>query len=105
MVSMETGKTTGYSLDNLHQRGALYVSPNVDVYAGMVIGNTSKGLDMTVNPVKAKQMTNFRSAGNDENIMLAPPFEITLERGLEIMAEDEYLEVTPKSIRLRKKDI
>lgn len=103
MISMEAGKTTAYSLDNLQTRGALYVGPNVDVYQGMVIGNVSKGMDMTVNPVKGKQLTNFRSAGNDENIYLAPPLEVTLERGLEIMAEDEYLEVTPKSIRLRKK--
>ena len=102
MVSMETGKTTGFSLDNLQTRGTLYVGPNVEVYEGMVIGNTSKGLDMAVNPVKGKQLTNFRSAGNDDNIYLAPPLEVTLERGLEIMSDDEYLEVTPKNIRLRK---
>ncbi len=102
MISMETGKTTGYSLDNLQTRGTLYVGANVDVYEGMVIGNTSKGLDMAVNPVKGKQLTNFRSAGNDDNIYLAPPLEVTLERGLEIMSDDEFLEVTPKNIRLRK---
>ena len=104
MVSMEQGATTGYSLDNLQTRGTLYVGPNVPVYKGMVIGNVSKGMDMSVNPVKGKQLTNFRSAGNDDNIMLAPPLDLTLERGLEIMAEDEYLEVTPKSVRLRKKN-
>ena len=103
MISMETGKTTGFSLDNLQTRGTLYVGPNVEVYEGMVIGNTSKGLEMSVNPIKGKQLTNMRSAGNDENIYLAPPLEVTLERGLEIMADDEYLEVTPKNIRLRKK--
>ena len=103
MISMESGKTSAFSLDNLQTRGALYVGPNVAVYAGMVIGNTSKGIDMSVNPIKGKQLTNFRSAGNDDNIYLAPPLEVTLERGLEIMAEDEYLEVTPKNIRLRKK--
>lgn len=102
MISMETGKTTGFSLDNLQTRGTLYVGPNVEVYEGMVIGNTSKGLDMSVNPIKGKQLTNMRSSGNDENIYLAPPIEVTLERGLEIMQEDEYLEVTPKNIRLRK---
>ena len=102
MISMEVGKTTGFSLDNLQTRGTLYVGPNVEVYEGMVIGNTSKGLDMAVNPVKGKQLTNFRSAGNDDNIYLAPPLEVTLERGLEIMQDDEYLEVTPKNIRLRK---
>ena len=103
MISMEQGATTGYSLDNLQTRGTLYIGPNVPVYKGMVIGNVSKGMDMSVNPVKGKQLTNFRSAGNDDNIMLAPPLDLTLERGLEIMAEDEYLEVTPKNVRLRKK--
>jgi len=102
MISMETGKTTAYSLDNLQTRGALYVGPNVNVYEGMVIGNVSKGMDMTVNPVKGKHLTNFRSAGNDDNIYLAPPYELTIERGLEVMSDDEYLEVTPKNIRLRK---
>ena len=103
MISMEAGKATGYSLDNLQTRGTLYIGANVEVYKGMVIGNVSKGMDMSVNPVKGKQLTNFRSAGNDDNIMLAPPLDLTLERGLEIMAEDEYLEVTPKNVRLRKK--
>ena len=103
MISMETGKTLAFSLDNLQQRGSLYVGPNVEVYEGMVIGNVSKGMDMSVNPIKGKQLTNMRSSGNDDNIYLAPPLEMTLESGLEIMAEDEYLEVTPKNIRLRKK--
>ena len=102
MISMENGKTLAFSLDNLQQRGTLYIGPNVEVYKGMVIGNVSKGMDMSVNPVKGKQLTNMRSAGNDDNIYLAPPLELSLERGLEVMAEDEYLEVTPKNIRLRK---
>lgn len=103
MTSMATGKALGYSLDNLQQRGTLYIKPSVEVYEGQVIGNTSKGEEMTVNPTKGKQLTNMRASGTDDAITLTPPLELTLERGLEIMNNDEYLEVTPKSIRLRKK--
>ncbi len=102
MISAETGKVLAYALDNLQNRGMLYVEPNVEVYEGQVIGNTSKGLDMAVNPIKGKHLTNMRSSGADAAIQLIPPLTVTLERGLEIMAEDEYLEITPKSIRLRK---
>jgi len=102
MISQVTGKALGFSLDNLQNRGTLYIGPTEEVYEGMVIGNTSKGEEMTVNPTKGKQLTNMRASGSDENIMLAPPVPITLERGLEIMGDDEYLEVTPKSVRLRK---
>ncbi len=105
MVSMETGKALGYSLFNLQERGTLYIGPNVEVYEGMVIGNVAKGHDMTVNPIKGKKLTNMRASGSDENILLDPPVQVTLEGGLEIMAEDEYLEVTPKNIRLRKKHL
>ena len=69
----------------------------------MVIGNVSKGEDMTVNPTKGKHLTNMRASGSDEAINLAPPMKLDIEKGLEIMAEDEYLEITPKSVRLRKK--
>ncbi len=103
MVSMATGKALGYSLDNLQQRGTLYIAPATEVYEGMVIGNTSKGIDIAVNPIKGKRLTNMRASGSDDAIQLAPPLELSIERGLEIMAEDEYLEVTPKSVRLRKK--
>jgi GTP-binding protein len=102
MVSMLTGKTAGYALWNLQDRGTLYIGPNIEVYEGMVIGNVAKGNDMAVNPIKGKQLTNMRASGSDEAILLTPPIEVTLERGLEIMAEDEYLEITPKNIRLRK---
>jgi GTP-binding protein len=102
MVSGETGKALGYSLANLQERGVLYIGPNTEVYEGMVIGNVSKGNDMTVNPIKGKQLTNMRASGTDEALQLTPPLPVTLERGLEIMAEDEYLEITPKNIRLRK---
>jgi len=102
MVSMASGKVLGFSLANLQERGTLYISPNIDVYEGMVVGNTSKGEDMTVNPTKGKQLTNMRASGSDENIKLAPPIDLTLERALGFMREDEYLEVTPKAVRLRK---
>ncbi|HYE59631.1 MAG TPA: translational GTPase TypA [Candidatus Kapabacteria bacterium] len=102
MISMVSGKTAGYALWNLQDRGVLYVGHGVEVYEGMVIGNVSKGNDMAVNPIKGKQLTNMRASGSDEAIQLTPPLDLTLERGLEVMAEDEYLEVTPESIRLRK---
>lgn len=102
MVSMANGKALGYALWNLQERGALYIGPGTEVYAGMVIGNASKGHDMNVNPTKGKQLTNMRASGSDEAINLTPPFKLTIERGLEIMAEDEYLEITPKNARLRK---
>jgi len=102
MVSMENGKALGYSLWNLQDRGTLYISPATEVYEGMVIGNTSKGEEMVVNPIKNKQLTNFRASGTDESINLTNPWELTIERGLEVMQDDEYLEVTPKSVRLRK---
>ncbi|MFA6410007.1 MAG: translational GTPase TypA [Candidatus Buchananbacteria bacterium] len=102
LVSMVTGKALGFSLYNLQDRGSLYISPATEVYEGMVIGNASKGMDMAVNPIKGKQLTNMRSKASDEAIILTPPLELTLERGLEIMNDDEYLEVTPQSIRLRK---
>lgn len=103
MISMATGKALGFSLANLQQRGALYISPNVQVYEGMVIGNVSRGEDMTVNPIKGKQLTNMRASGADDALNLTPPVEVTLERGLELIAEDEYLEITPQNVRIRKK--
>ena len=103
MISAETGKALGFSLFNLQDRGTLYIGPNTEVYEGMVIGNTSKGNEMTVNPIKGKKLSNMRSSGNDENIILTPPLTVSLERGLEIMNDDEYLEVTPQSVRLRKR--
>jgi len=103
MISMVTGKALGFALSNLQDRGTLYIGPNTEVYEGMVVGNVSKGMDMTVNPTKGKQLTNMRASGSDDALNLTPPAELTLERGLEIMADDELLEITPQSIRLRKK--
>ena len=102
MISMMAGKSLGFALWNLQERGVLYIGPGTTVYEGMVIGNTSKGIEMYVNPTKGKQLTNMRAAGSDEAINLAPPTKLTIELGLQIMNEDEYLEITPKSVRLRK---
>src|SRR3989338_6604097 len=102
MISMCTGKALGYSLANLQMRGVLYIGPTVEVYEGMVIGNVARGEDMTVNPIKGKHLTNMRASGTDDALQLVPPLEVTLERGLELITEDEYLEITPKNIRLRK---
>ncbi|MDQ5976430.1 MAG: GTP-binding protein [Patescibacteria group bacterium] len=102
MISMATGKALGFSLNNLQTRGTLYIGAGTEVYEGMVLGNAIKGMDMSVNPIKGKQLTNMRSSGTDEAIRLTPPWELSIERGLEVMNEDEYLEVTPLSVRLRK---
>jgi len=102
MISGMAGKVLGYALSNLQDRGVLYVKPGVNVYEGQVIGNTAKGMDMTVNPIKGKHLSNMRSSGADDALQLIPPMDLTLERGLEVMSEDEYLEITPQSIRLRK---
>ncbi|RJR12624.1 translational GTPase TypA [Candidatus Parcubacteria bacterium] len=105
MISMASGKALGYSLWNLQERGILYITPATEVYEGMVIGNTSKGEEMTVNPTKGKNLTNVRASASDEAINLTPPYELTIERGLEVMAEDEYLEITPENVRLRKQQL
>ena len=105
MVSMALGKALGFSLFNLQDRGTLYIGANTEVYEGMVIGNTSKGNDLAVNPTKGKQLTNMRASGSDDAIRLTPPLDITIERGMSIMNDDEYLEITPKNIRLRKKHL
>ncbi|MFH1745153.1 MAG: translational GTPase TypA [bacterium] len=103
MVSMATGKALGFSLYNLQDRGVLYIEANTDVYEGMVIGNVSKGNEMSVNPIKGKHLTNMRASGSEEAIRLTPPMKLSLERGMSVINEDEYLEITPKNIRLRKK--
>lgn len=103
MASMIGGKTLAFALWNLQERGRLFVAPGIDVYEGMIVGDVSKGEDMEVNPCKGKQLTNMRASGSDEHIMLTPPYNLDIERGLELMREDEYLEITPTSVRLRKK--
>lgn len=103
LISMITGKTLGYALFNLQDRGRLMIDPNVEVYEGQVVGIHSRGNDLVVNPTKAKQLTNIRAAGTDENISLTPPLRYTLEQALDFIDEDELVEVTPESIRIRKK--
>ncbi len=103
MSSMVSGKVVAFSLWTLQERGILYVEHGDEVYEGMVVGNVTKGDEMSVNPTKGKQLSNMRSSGTDEAINVKPPFRLTIERGLEVMADDEYLEITPKNVRLRKK--
>ena len=103
MTSMMTGKALAFALWNLQERGRIFIEPTTEVYEGMVVGDTSKGDDMDVNPCKGKAMSNMRSSGNDEHIMLTPAWKLDVEKGLETMRGDEYLEITPKNVRLRKK--
>ena len=103
MVSMVPGKTLAYSLFNLQNRGSLFVGHGLDIYKGQVVGLHSRNNDLVVNPTKAKQLNNIRAAGTDENLILVPHIKHTLEQALEFIEEDELVEVTPKSIRIRKK--
>ncbi|MBU1046516.1 translational GTPase TypA [Patescibacteria group bacterium] len=103
MTSMMGGKALGFALANLQERGTLYIETNTEVYEGMVIGNVASGEEMVVNPTKGKQLTNMRASGSDDAIKVIPPLKITLEKAIGMMREDEYLEVTPTDIRLRKK--
>lgn len=103
LISMDAGKALAYSLYNLQERGRLFIGHGEQVYEGMIIGIHSRDNDLVVNPLKAKQLTNIRAAGSDENIILTPPIRNTLEQALEFIADDELVEVTPKSIRIRKK--
>ncbi len=105
LVSMIQGTVLAYALFNLQERGRMFVEPGTEVYEGMIVGLNSRGDDMVVNPTKAKQLTNIRAAGSDENIILTPPIRFSLEQALEFIADDELVEVTPKSIRLRKRHL
>lgn len=103
LISMEAGEATGFSLFNIQERGTLFIAPQAKVYVGMVIGEHSRDNDLDVNPIKAKHLTNMRSSGADEAIKLVPPRDLTLERALEWIEEDEILEITPLNLRIRKK--
>ncbi|MBS54989.1 MAG: translational GTPase TypA [Oceanospirillaceae bacterium] len=103
LVSMVAGKALGYALYSLQDRGRLFIGPQTEVYEGMIIGLHSRDNDLVVNPTKAKQLTNVRASGTDEAIVLTPPVKHTLEQALEFIEDDELVEVTPVSIRLRKK--
>ncbi|WP_187647630.1 translational GTPase TypA [Nitrosophilus labii] len=103
LISMEKGKALAYSLFNLQERGVLFIEPGTEVYVGMIIGEHSRPNDLEVNPIKGKNLTNVRASGSDEAIKLTPSRKMNLERALEWIEEDELVEVTPKSIRLRKR--
>ena len=103
LISLEKGRAAGYALFNLEDRGLLMIGAGEDVYGGMIIGEHNKGNDLEVNPLKAKQLTNFRASGKDDAIDLTPPIKMTLEKAVAYIADDELVEVTPKVIRLRKR--
>ena len=105
LIAFETGEAVAYGLGAAQERGALFIEPGVQVYAGMVVGICSRNEDMTVNVCKRKQLTNMRAAGSDENIRLTPPRVFSLEQCLEFLADDELLECTPKSLRIRKREL
>ncbi|MAT55838.1 MAG: translational GTPase TypA [Saprospirales bacterium] len=102
MIAMETGKAIPYSIFNLQERGRFFIEPNQDIYEGQIVGENSKPGDLTVNLTKTKKLTNVRASGSDDKIKLTPPVRFSLEEALEYIMEDEYVEVTPASIRLRK---
>lgn len=103
LVSGNAGQAVAYALFNLQERGSLFVEHNSEVYEGMVIGINSRDNDLTVNPLKAKELTNVRAAGSDENVVLTPPLKLDLEQALEFINDDELVEITPKAIRIRKR--
>jgi len=105
LVSQEDGEAVAYALWNLQERGRMFVAPGEKVYEGMVIGIHSRDNDLVVNPVKTKKLTNIRAAGKDEAILLTPPIKLTLEYAVEFIADDELVEVTPQSIRIRKRHL
>ena len=102
LVAFETGDSVTYGLFNAQERGALFIGPGIPVYAGMIVGVSPKAEDITVNVCKKKQLTNMRASGSDEALRLTPPRNLSLEQCLEFLADDELLEVTPKTLRLRK---
>ena len=102
MISTESGKSVSYALWNLEERGALFIDAGMPVYQGMIIGEHARGLDLEVNPTKTKQLTNIRAAGKDDAVTLTTPITMSLEQSLAYIADDELVEVTPSSIRIRK---
>ena len=102
LISQEAGKVVAFALGKLQERAEMFVAPGEDVYEGMIVGENAREGDMVVNPVREKKLTNMRASGSDENIILKPPRELTLEAALEYIEDDEYVEVTPKIVRLRK---
>jgi GTP-binding protein len=103
LVSAENGAAVAYALWKLQERGRMFVSPGDPLYEGIIIGIHSRDNDLVVNPIKGKQLTNIRASGTDEAVRLVPPIQITLESAIEFIADDELVEITPKSIRIRKR--
>jgi GTP-binding protein len=103
MVSMESGVSTAYALNNIQERGRLFVGPQEDIYEGMIVGENARPEDLPVNPCKQKHLTNMRSQGEGKGIQLEAPLRMTLERAIEYIELDEFVEATPKSLRLRKR--
>jgi GTP-binding protein len=103
LIADRAGKATGYSINNIQERGVIFIEPATEVYEGMIIGENSRNHDLDVNIVKEKKLTNMRPSSADDAIRLVPPKILNLEQAIEFVKEDEYVEVTPKSIRLRKK--
>ena len=102
IVSSETGKATAYAIDRLQDRGKFFIDPNQEIYKGQVVGENSKQEDMAVNLIKGKKLTNVRASGSDDGVKIAPKIDFSLEECMEYIREDEYLEVTPESLRMRK---
>jgi GTP-binding protein len=103
LISGEQGEAVAYALWKLQERGRMFVSPGDRLYEGMIIGIHSRDNDLVVNPIKGKQLTNVRASGTDEAVVLTPPIQLTLESAVEFIADDELVEITPKSIRIRKR--
>ncbi len=103
LISGDAGKTVAYALDNLQDRGSLFIGAGVNVYVGMIIGENARRDDITANPCKEKKLTNMRASGSDDLVKLVPPIKMTLEQALEFIDKDELVEITPENIRLRKK--
>jgi len=103
LISQDDGNSVAYALWKLQERGRMFVTPGEPLYEGMIIGLHTRDNDLVVNPVREKKLTNVRSAGKDDAILLTPPMELTLERAVEFIADDELVEITPTSIRLRKR--
>ena len=105
LIAFETGTAVAYGIFNVQDRGTMFINPGTEVYAGMVVGQNPKGEDISVNVCKTKHLTNTRASGSDDALRLVPPRILSLEEALEFLAEDELLEVTPKSIRIRKRQL
>jgi GTP-binding protein len=103
LIAMETGRSTGYAIDNLQQRAVMFIGPGEEIYEGQVVGENSREGDMVVNPCKKKQLSNMRASGSDDAALLTPPRKNSLEQAIEWIADDEMVEVTPESVRIRKR--